>query len=131
MRLDQGTNASRDMLSNWLIAGPVFWLPAVVLLVSGFLDMSQGWRTGVWMAALSTMGIACVINARRCGRVHCYATGPFFLIMAILALLYGSGVVSLGKHGWNVIGAIVLVGALLLCCLPEALIGKYRRKNEL
>jgi hypothetical protein len=32
------------------------------------------------------MGVACIVNALRCGRVHCYLTGPFFLLMAVIAL---------------------------------------------
>ncbi len=35
-------------------------------------------------------------NALRCGRLHCYITGPFFVAMAIVTLLYGLGAVPLG-----------------------------------
>jgi hypothetical protein len=50
--------------------------------------------------------------------------------MAIVALLYGVGVIPLGTNGWNFIGGAVLIGALILCCLPEALLGRYRRAGE-
>lgn len=120
------TNASRDILSNPMLAGAVFWLPALVLVASGFFDIGQGWRTAIWVVALTTMGAACLANAIRCGRVHCYATGPFFLVMALVALLYGLGVAPMGKHGWNLIGLMVLVGAMVLCYLPEAFLGRYR-----
>jgi peptidoglycan/LPS O-acetylase OafA/YrhL len=121
------SNESRDILSNRMLAGAVFWLPALVLLASGFFDIGQGWRTAIWVVALTTMGAACIANAIRCGRVHCYATGPFFLIMAIVALTYGLGLTPMGKHGWNLIGLTVLVGAIVLCCLPETFLGRYRR----
>lgn len=127
MKSDPTTIESRDILSNRLITGAVYWVPALALVASGFLDIGQGWRTAVWTVALTTMGVACVANALRCGRVHCYVTGPFFLAMATLTLLYGLGVAPLGKHGWNLIPATVLVGALVLCCLPEVLFGRYRR----
>jgi len=120
-------NESRDILSNRMLAGGVFWLPALALVASGFFDIGQSWRTAVWVVALTTMGAACIANAIRCGRVHCYATGPFFLAMAIVALTYGFGVTPMGKHGWNLIGLTVLVGALVLSYLPEALLGRYRR----
>lgn len=120
-------SASRDILSNAPLTAMLFWLPIVVLFVSGFFQIGQGWRTAVWVVALAIMGTACVLNAFRCGRVHCYATGPFFLGMATVALLYGLGVVPLGKNGWNLISATVLIGALILCCLPEAFLGRYRR----
>ncbi len=73
------------------------------------------------------MGIGCVANAVRCGRVHCYVTGPFFLVMAAVALLFGVGALALGKYGWNLLGAVALVGALVLIYVPERLFGTYRR----
>lgn len=126
-RKPESTNsASRDILSNVPLTALLFWLPILVLVVSGFFQIGQGWRTAVWVVALTIMGASCVANALRCGRVHCYATGPFFLGMAVVVLLYGLGVIPLGKNGWNFIGGAVLVGALVLCCVPEALLGKYR-----
>jgi hypothetical protein len=73
------------------------------------------------------MGTACLVNATRCGRVHCYVTGPFFLLAALVTLLYGLGVLPLGADGWKLIGMTILIGAIVLCCLPELLFGKYRR----
>jgi hypothetical protein len=72
------------------------------------------------------MGAACMVNAFRCGRVHCYLTGPFFLLMALVTLLYGLGGTPQVRDGWNLIGLTILVGASILCCLPEMLWGKYR-----
>jgi hypothetical protein len=73
------------------------------------------------------MGAACMVNAFRCGRVHCYLTGPFFLVMALVTLLYGLGGMPQVRDGWNLIGLTILVGAIILCWLPEMLLGKYRR----
>jgi hypothetical protein len=123
-------SARRDILSNAALTALLFWLPITVLVVSGFFQFGQGWRTAVWVVALAIMGTSCVINALRCGRVHCYVTGPFFLAMAIVALLYGVGAIPLGTNGWNFIGGAVLIGALILCCLPEAFLGRYRRTGE-
>lgn len=72
------------------------------------------------------MGVACIVNALRCGRVHCYLTGPFFLVTAIVALSYGLGILRLGGNGWNLLGLITLIGASALWCLPEMFAGKYR-----
>ena len=52
---------------------------------------------------------------------------PFFLVMAVVTLLYGLGVVPLGGNGWSLISLAILIGAIVLCCLPELLFGKYRR----
>jgi hypothetical protein len=75
------------------------------------------------------MGVACIVNALRCGRVHCYLTGPFFLLMALIALSYGLGMLHLGWNGWNLLGLMTLIGAIALWCLPEMLLGKYRKRN--
>jgi len=109
------------------VSALVFWLPAIAIAVAGTPAFSDNWRTTVWAVALSTMGAACLANALRCGRVHCYLTGPFFLLMALVTLLYGIGVAPLGRQGWNLIGLTILVGAISLCCLPEMFFGKYRK----
>jgi hypothetical protein len=75
------------------------------------------------------MGTACIANAVRCGRLHCYVTGPFFVAMAVVTLMYGLGAVRLGGNGWNLIGLTILAGAIALCCLPELFLGKYRKGN--
>lgn len=121
------TYKSRDILSSPRSALALFWFPAIAIVVAGIPAFSDKWRTIVWAVALSIMGAACIANALRCGRVHCYLTGPFFLLMAVVTLLYGLRVVPLGQNGWNLIGLTILVGAIALCCLPEMFFGKYRK----
>ena len=72
------------------------------------------------VTALVIVGTACVMNALRCGRVHCYI--PFFLVMALVTLQGGLGVVSLGRK--RRIELTILVGAVALICRPEILLGK-------
>ena len=118
--------SSRDILSKlWCCLG-LFWLPAIAIAVTGNSAFGNALRTIVWTGSLTAMGGACAINAARCGRVHCYLTGPFFLLMAVVTLLHGIGIVRLGDKGWNLIGLTILVGAIALCCLPERILGKYR-----
>jgi len=119
MNVDKTINESRDILCNRLVAASVFWLPVLALIVSGFLNIGHVWRTVIWTSALATMGAGCIANALRCGRVRCYLTGPFFLVMAVVTILYGLGVAPLGEHAWNIIASTVLVGGLVLCYLPE------------
>lgn len=112
---------SRDILTKpWLVLA-FFGLPAIAMVVVG-----ERWRTIVWAGALVTMGTVCSANAVRCRRLHCYMTGPFFLLMALVTLLHGFGVIPLGRNGWNLISLVTLVGAIVLCCLPEMIWGKYR-----
>ena len=118
------------MLSSPLLACAFFCAPAVAIVITARHTVGNGWRTAVWTIALIVLGSACLANALRCGRVHCYITGPFFLLMALASLLYGLGILPLGGSGWNVIGAAILVGAIALTCLPEIFFGKYRRNTS-
>lgn len=121
---------SRDIFRSWWTTGAVFGLPVLAIVASGFPVVPPGWRTATWVVALIVMGAGCVINALRCGRIHCYFTGPFFLIMAVAALLYGLGVLPLGKFGWNTISAVVLIGTLIFYCVPEMFAGRYRQERR-
>ena len=89
-------------------------------------DYRTRWRGAIWAFSMGVMAAACLVNALRCGRVHCYFTGPFFILTALASLGYGLGALSLGADGWNIIGTITLVGAVVLTWLPEAALGKYR-----
>src|SRR5262247_1142130 len=109
MESNGATCESRDILSSSWRVLLLDWLPAIAIVVDGAPAISNGWRTAVWAVALGTMGMACMVNALRCGRVHCYVTGPFFLVMALVALLYGIGILHLGGNGWNLLGLIALI----------------------
>jgi hypothetical protein len=50
--------------------------------------------------------------------------------MGLLTLLYGLRVFPLGRQGWNFISAALLIGAILLCCLPEFLWGNYKASHR-
>ena len=129
MESNATTCQSRDILSSRWRVFLLYWLPAIAIVVAGVPAISSGWRTLVWTVALGTMGLACIVNALRCGRVHCYLTGPFFLLMALIALSYGLGRLHLGGNGWNLLGLMTLIGAIALWCLPQMLLGKYRKQN--
>ena len=116
----------KDWASGW--RGLLLWgVPISVLLAASWLP--ERYLVFIWPSTLTFMGVACLMNARRCGRVHCYATGPFFLILAATALLYGLGEIPLGTNGWNTLGLILLVGGVVLCCGSEMIFGRYRRSR--
>jgi hypothetical protein len=93
------------------------------------MPLTNGWRAAVWALACAVMGAACLTNAVRCGRIHCFFTGPFFLAVALAAILYGVGVLPLGSDGWNLLGMVLLVGAVVLMTVPEMVFGKYRTRR--
>lgn len=80
-------------------------------------------RLWVWTPALLAAGAACVVNAARCGRLHCYFTGPLFLLAATGTFLRGLEIVSIPWRwiGWS------LVGGTLFAFIPEWVVGKYAK----
>lgn len=54
-------------------------------------------------------------------------TGPFFLAMAVVTLLVGFRVFSLGESTWNLLGDTILIGGTALCFGPELIWGRYWR----
>jgi hypothetical protein len=126
----------RDILASRWRTAVLYGLPSLVIVASGMtirsslvtLDIDSPWRGAIWAVSMGVMAAACLVNALRCGRVHCYFTGPFLLVTALASLAYGLGALQLGPRGWNIIGTITLVGAILLMWLPEAVLGKYRER---
>lgn len=104
--------------TGWLLWG----LPAVLLVAGVFWDAARAW---FWTPALSVAGVACMVNARRCGRLHCRFTGPLYLLGAVAALLQGFGILSLS---WSWI-AVAMGGGTALAFVPEWLKGKYAEKT--
>ena len=80
----------------------------------GAIGLDPAPRAVVWTVMLSTMGLACIINTRRCGRTHCRFTGPFLIVMAIMVIGHAIGWLPLGRFGWPILGAATLVGFVAL-----------------
>jgi hypothetical protein len=128
---DTETRASRDWAdwSNNRRSYVLAWGLPTALLIVGIL-VPAPIRTVVWAGSLVWMGMACVANAARCGRTHCYLTGPFFLAMAAVTVAHGTGMISLGSQGWLWIGAAVAVATVVLWIVPERLFGRFSTHNR-
>lgn len=125
---DKGQGGPRVRAEDW--AGDwrafiVLWgVPGAAMLMA--LLLGPRWRAVVWTIMLVWMGVACLLNARRCSRTHCRITGPFFLAMAGLVVAYAAGLAPLGPYGWPILGAITLGGFIGLWWGSERLWGAYR-----
>ncbi|KNG93169.1 hypothetical protein [Pseudaestuariivita atlantica] len=87
----------RDLTASPLGFALHWGLPIVAMLaVTGVLHPVKTWAS---VAALAWMGGACLRNAHRCGRRHCFWTGPFFLVMTLPVLAYGYGAVPFDIDG--------------------------------
>jgi hypothetical protein len=124
MATDTRIREKSDLLAS-LPGFVVHWgLPIAAMVLT--IGVPHPVKTWVWIAALAWTGIACLINARRCGRTHCYYTGPFFLIMTLPVLLHGYEIVPLGTEGWKWLAIAIGVGGGGLWCVTEKLLGRYR-----
>lgn len=104
-------------------------LPIVLGVSSNLLPASlnaEGAPAFVWAGALAWMGVSCLLNARRCGRLHCYLAAPILLTGALLSMLLGLGAISLGPHGVNNLISATF-GLALLSYVPELFLGRYAR----
>lgn len=79
----------------------------------------------IWVAGLTVMGLGCLANARRCGRVHCHFTGPYMLVFAIAFLLYGSEIYQPAWVNISTLANAALWGTGLLWVVTELIFGKY------
>lgn len=120
--------SERDLLCKGPSAFFLWCVPWVAFAI-GFREPA-GVRTILWSTSLAVMGVACLLNASRCGRVHCRFTGPFLILCAVTSLAYGLGLLPLGSSGWKWIGVGTIIGALGLCCIPELFLGRYWRKTS-
>src|SRR3546814_7606955 len=79
---------------------------------------------------LSAMGLACIINSRRCGRTHCRFTGPFLIVMAILVIGHTIGRLPLGRFGWPILGATTFAGFVALWSGRKRAWGMFRSEEH-
>lgn len=102
----------------------IWYVPIVTLVTSSWIG--GRYLVTLWPALLTWMGVACLLNARRCHRLHCYLTGPYFLLLALAALLHGLDIVPLGDGGWSMLSLALVVGGSFLIYVPEWALGRYR-----
>ncbi len=119
--------AHRDWLHDKFVSSLLWGLPPLVMAVTAFIELESPLRAVAWTGSLLVMSGGCFANAARCGRRHCYFTGPFFFLMAAIVVIHGLEVVSFGTGGWRWIGIATIVGALSLTYVPERISGKYAK----
>jgi hypothetical protein len=114
--LCRGPSACLLWCVPWFAFALGFWAPPTL-------------KTVLWTTSLAFMGVACLVNASRCGRIHCVFTAPFFILGAVASLGYGVGLLPLGPSGCNWIGTVTIIGGIALTCIPELVLGRYRRNR--
>ena len=113
-----------DLVSNRTTRLLLWGLPLAAIVLG--IWFGPGMRTALWTPSFLIMGGACVYNAKHCGRLHCYLTGPLFLVAGAATLLAGLGVIPI-ELSW--IGRAAGVGTALAFAV-EWLRGKYVVRGE-
>src|SRR6266481_625546 len=114
---------SRDWLRTPRTSLLAWWIPEAAILAGLLVPVTV--RAAIWIIALSWMGTACILNARRCGRTHCRYTGPYYLAMIAPVLVLASGIVSVEIYGWLALGVLILAGSGLIWWTTERAWGSY------
>jgi hypothetical protein len=103
----------------------VWWgLPIVIGASAGVLHLTFRVGAALCAALFIWMATGCLLNARRCHRVHCYISGPVLLLGAILAGLVASGAARLSPQMFNNSVSVILILALL-SFVPEIVWKRY------
>jgi hypothetical protein len=87
---------------GWFLWG----LPSALFLVGIVWDAARPW---LWIPSLAVAGLACVANSARCGRLHCFVTGPLFAVAALATLLDAGDVLAID---WRWVLAAVVAGTM-------------------
>lgn len=111
---------AESFIAIWL--APIALASLVSILAADFVWAAPA----AWTTALAWMGAACLLNARRCGRLHCYFSGPILLIGAVAVVALTLGALDLGAYGLTTTVAVALALAAFTYGL-ERVWGKYRR----
>jgi hypothetical protein len=118
------SDAERGDLFRSPVGAFLAWcLPLGIGLATRLLGVPSRIGAGIWAVLFVWMGVACFVNARRCHRLHCYISGPVFLLGAVATGLLAFGV-PLGPHALNNTVSIALVLALL-SFVPEVIWRRY------
>jgi hypothetical protein len=123
-------NPARDLVAGRSTFLVLWGLPLLVIAVTGAWPLDADKRAIAWAASFSVAGLACLANARRSGRVHCYLTGPYFLGLAGLTLLYTYAGVPFGATGWWLIATALVIGTPLMWIIPERRRGRYGERAD-
>lgn len=121
--MKRSVHASRDWLGSAWTNAIAWWAPEATILAAMFAPVPV--RTLIWIVALIWMGIACILNARRCGRTHCRYTGPYYLAMIAPVLVLASGIVVVSIYAWWVLACAILLGSRLVWWATERAWGKF------
>jgi hypothetical protein len=112
-----------DWLGSFRASAAAWWLPQLAIIAALLVPLAI--RTAIWVIALAWMGTACILNSRRCGRTHCRFTGPYYFVLILPTLLFGSAMISVTPYLWFVLAGLIILGGGLVWWATERAWGKF------
>ena len=104
----------------------LFWwgLPIAIGVVVALLHLSLRLSAGICAVSFAWMATGCFLNALRCHRLHCYISGPAFLLGTFFAAPVALDVTALGPQMFhNGVTAILMLAGLSF--VPEMVWKRY------
>jgi hypothetical protein len=122
------TTETGDSQKDW-VAHPlsfVWWwcVPIAIGVSTDVLGLPTRTAALVWAASFVWMAAGCLLNARRSRRLHCYISGPVFLLGAIVVVFVAAGFTVFGPHALNNVVSVTFV-LVILSFVPEYFGNRY------
>ena len=112
-----------DWLGNVYTNLFAWWLPKGAIVAALFAAVPL--RAAIWTVALLWMGGACILNAKRCGRVHCRYTGPYYLLMILPVPVLAFDLISASIYTWLALALLIVCGGWIIWWTTELRWGRY------
>ncbi|HEY4113356.1 MAG TPA: hypothetical protein VGM17_04780 [Rhizomicrobium sp.] len=114
--------------NDWVrqpLSAALWWgLPIAIGATFSLLGFPFRVNAAICAVLFFWMATGCLLNARRCRRVHCYISGPVLLLGGVFAALVAGGAIHLGVRTFdNAVGAFLV--AALLSFVPEMTWRRY------
>jgi len=108
----------------------MFWgIPLCGLAAASLLPLMPAVETGLFITSFAWIGIACLVNAMQCSRVHCWFTGPWCLLTALLLLADVLAIPGTRQLSFSLIVNVGGAGTVVLWLVPELALGRYFVKS--
>jgi len=117
--------AARDNARNpigWFISWGV---PILTIFAVNVLILQSEVKMWAVVTSFAWIGTACLANAMRCSRVHCWFTGPWCLLTAACLLGVALHTPIIGGLSFTTVANFGGASAIALWLLPELFFGKY------